>query len=88
MTLDLAKNKGVVFNDVNVGGTLNILEVRYNDNQEHYIDAYTDIGILLTPTIISPAKSGYGVWTRLGTELKTLDGGTNPVTFYYFQRDN
>lgn len=87
-TLELAKHDGIVFNDVITGATLDIIQVRYNDFQDHYLKPYTDQGITITPTTVSPAKPGYGIWTRIGTETKALDGSTGNVLLHYFKRES
>lgn len=87
-TLELAKSDGIVFNDVITGATLDIIQVRYNDFQEHYLKPYTDQGVTITPTTVSPAKPGYGIWTRIGTETRTLDGATGSILLHYFKRES
>lgn len=86
--LDTVVGSGSVFNSVNFGASLNILQIQYNDVQTHNIDEIVNIGITATPTTISPAKGGYGVWEKIGTESKDLDGSTttDPTIFYYFKR--
>lgn len=88
VSLDVAKSSGLVFNEVRVGSQLNILEVTYNDYQKHSLPEYTNLGIKIAQTVQSPSKPGYGVWLRLGTETKTLVGGTGNVTLHYFRRDS
>lgn len=80
--------KNNVFNEIIDGATLSVFEVRYNDTQNHYLNPIYQSGITLTPSILSSAKPGYGTWTRIGTETKTLDGSVEPVTIYYFKRDS
>lgn len=86
-TLKLAAQNGVVFNTVNVGSQLFIIQVLYNDTQPHKLEGYVDIGIKIEVATISPPKHGYGVWTRIGTQTITLDGSSEPVVLYYFRRD-
>lgn len=88
VTLDAAKDQGLVFSDITVGAQLNILQIRYNDYQPHVLPEYTNLGIKITQTIQSPPKVGYGVWLRLGTENKTLEGSVEPTTLHYFRRDS
>lgn len=88
ITLNEISSQGLIFNEIINGSSLNAFEVRYNDTQEHYLDSIHQNGITVVPTILSAPKSGYGTWTRIGTETKTLDGSKEPVTIYYFRRDN
>lgn len=84
--LEDAMSRNFVINAVNFGGTLDILQVRYNDFQEHQLQDYTKLGIKIDHTVTSPAKSGYGTWEKIGTQTLTLDGSTAPTTLYYFKR--
>ena len=88
LTLDLAAQKGLAISQVTVGTSLDILQVRYSDYQDHKLVAMTSNGITITPATVTPAKPGYGVWTKIGTEQKTMDASVGVVTFYYFRRDN
>lgn len=36
--------------------------------------------------VVSPAKPGYGIWTLIGTEIKTLTGSTDAIEIYYYKR--
>lgn len=87
-TLQLSAQNQVVFNTITTGSQLNILQCKYNDVQSHDLIGYVDVGIKIDVSIMSPAKQGYGVWTRIGTQTITLDGSTAPVTLYYFKREN
>jgi hypothetical protein len=87
-TLEQAAQKGIAIAEVTTGVTLNILQLRYSDFKTHNLKPYSDQGITITPTTVTPAKAGYGMWTKIGTETRTLDAATGPVTFYYFRRDN
>ena len=87
-TMELASQKGLALNEVTTGTTLDIIQVRYNDFQQHNLKAFTDQGITVTPTTVTPPKAGYGMWTKIGTETKNLDASQGPITFYYFRRDN
>lgn len=64
----------------------NILNVTYADNQQHNLVGSSFKGITITPTILSPAKAGYGAWVRIGTKTETLDGSATPVILHYFKR--
>ena len=86
--LGIAASQGLVFDSVENGQTLDVLQIRYNDTQDHYLEEFTELGITVTPSTLSPAKNGYGSWSRIGTEKKTLDGSSGEITIYYFKRDN
>lgn len=87
LVLEEAAARNFVINNVGFGATLDILQIKYNDNQQHILPKVSKDGISITQTTISPAKAGYGVWTRIGTQTLTLDGATAPVTLYYFKRE-
>lgn len=87
-TLQKAVIDGIAINEVNDGPTDDIIQVSYIDYQQHNLKSFTDKGITVTPTIMTPPRNGYGTWNRIGTESKTLDGALEPVTLYYFRRDN
>lgn len=61
-------------------------EVTYRDYQTHNLQSYTDQGITITPSLVSPAKSGFGTWSLLGNTNIQLDGQKNPIKLYYFVR--
>lgn len=86
--LEIAVADNHVIDKVNFGATLDILQLRYNDFQTHILPQYTLYGVKVSPTISSPAKPGYGIWSRIGTTTVKLDGATENTTFYYFRRDN
>lgn len=88
LALSTYVNQNIGISDSSVGGTLNVTQITYADFKKHTLSPMTSVGITITPTTISTAKNGYGVWTRVGTELKTLDGSTGSITLYYFRRDN
>lgn len=88
LVLDLAVSSGLAINEVVFGSTFDTLQVKFNDCQPHVLSPEVNLGITVTPTIISPARPGYGVWIRLGTETKTLDGGSGSVVLHYFRRDS
>lgn len=87
LILDQATTSNFIINNVNFGGTLDTLQIKYNDNQQHVLPQLLQLGVGIKQTTISPAKFGYGVWTRIGTQTLTLDGATAPVTLYYFKRE-
>ncbi len=87
LQLELAKSAGKVINNVIFGATLDILQIKYNDFQTHVLDQTVQYSVKVVQTTISPAKSGYGVWSRVGTQTITLDGASAPTLFYYFKRE-
>lgn len=84
--LDIAMGRNHVFNSVGFGSTQDILQIKYNDYQNHQIDDKIQFGIKINRTLVSPAKPGYGTWFRIGTQTITLDGATAPTILYYFKR--
>lgn len=66
--------------------TLNMIDIRFIDCQNHSFEAYTVNGITITVATISEAKGGYGTWTKLGQKAETFEGGTDPVTLHYYKR--
>lgn len=87
LKLEEAASANYVINTVGFGATLDILQIKYNDYQTHVLPKRSYKNITTEQTTVSPAKSGYGVWTRIGTQTLTLDGATSPVTLYYFKRE-
>ncbi|ADG60068.1 baseplate wedge subunit [Acinetobacter phage Acj9] len=87
IALETAASQNHVFSSVGFGSTLDILQIRYIDGQTHILPQTSTFGVKVTQTIASPAKPGYGVWRRIGTETKTLDGAATPITLYYFERE-
>lgn len=87
LQLELAASNNHVINSVSFGATLDILQIKYNDYQTHVLPKRSYKNVTITQTTVSPAKPGYGVWTRIGTQTLTLDGATAPTTLYYFKRE-
>lgn len=87
LTLDLAKSAGLVFSAVEYAATLDILQLKYNDVQSHDLDDLIQYTMRVVQNTVSPARNGYGTWTRIGTQTLTLDGATKPTTLYYFKRE-
>lgn len=87
LVLDVAVSDRFVINRVNAGATLDILQITYNDYQRHVIKPYISQGVSVTQSILSPARSGYGIWSRLGTQTITLDGAVGSTVLTYFKRD-
>ncbi|AEJ90223.1 baseplate wedge subunit [Acinetobacter phage ZZ1] len=87
LELDLAKSAGIVFNRVENGATLDILQLTYNDVQSHELDDLVQYTMRVTQNTVSPARGGYGIWNRIGTQTITLDGTTKPTILYYFKRE-
>lgn len=84
--LQIAMNNNFVINRVNFGASNDILQIVYNDCQPHNIGEFVECGIRISQTITSPARPGYGVWSRLGTQTITLDGAGGNTVLYYFKR--
>lgn len=78
------------FNSVEVSASSgDTLVITYNDCQNHVFGAGFSKGITYTQTIVSPAKSGYGVWENQGSTSVSLVGGVGgdkSITVYYFKR--
>lgn len=77
---------GIVFNEVITTNSTNVIQVKYIDYKNHELKPYSTFGITITPSIISPASVGHGSWLRIGTQILTLNGSSDPVTLYYFKR--
>ena len=75
-----------VFNTVAVGQSLDTITVSYIDYNNHTLTDIENLSVTVEYSNISPAKSGYGTWKRLGTQTLTLDGASEPVTLHYFKR--
>jgi len=74
-------NKNEVFSKVKRKGSGNDqIEVQYIDSLEHEATVIEKYGISIRGEINSPARYGYGAWSRMGTEEKF---GT---TLFYFKR--
>lgn len=74
-------NKNIMFKEVKRKGSSNDqLEIHYIDSLEHPPTDINKYGITITGNVDSPARVGYGSWSRMGTEEKF---GT---TLYYFKR--
>lgn len=65
-----------------------VLNITYNDYQNHVFEPETQYGITMTQTIVVEPQPGYGIWEWLGGASTTLVGGSinGPATFHYFQR--
>lgn len=70
-----------MFSNVRVyGSTNNQLEIKFLDTITHPEETVTENGITISRSITSPAQTGYGAWSLLGTETKFN------TTLYYFKR--
>lgn len=87
LVLEDAVTADFVISKANVSATAgNILDVTYIDSQQHNLKPFITKGITVTPSLISPNKTGYGSWTRIGTKTETLDGMAQPLLLHYFKR--
>lgn len=80
---------GAPFSTVEVDPTdSTILNITYNDYQDHVFEPLVQKGITLTQTTVVEPQPGYGEWEWLGSIDQTLSGGssTGPVTFFYYKR--
>ncbi|AZU98598.1 GP11 baseplate wedge protein [Acinetobacter baumannii] len=84
--LQIAMANKLVINRVNFGASNDILQIVYNDCQKHVIEEFVECGIRITQTVLTPARTGYGVWSRLGTQTIKLDGATGDSVLYYYKR--
>lgn len=74
-------NQNKLFKTVKRKGSGNDkIEIHYIDSLEHEATNISKYGISITGNIDSPARVGYGSWSRMGTEEKF---GT---TLFYFKR--
>lgn len=75
------KDKSILFSKVQRKGTGNDqIEIQYIDSNAHEATVVEKYGISVRGEINSPARYGYGAWSRLGTEEK-FDS-----TLFYFKR--
>lgn len=85
--LKQALSQQIVFSQVVKSSTASTsAEVTYRDYQPHSLKNYTDQGITITATVVSPSKPGFGTWSLLGNTNIQLDGQKNPIKLYYFVR--
>lgn len=65
-----------------------ILNITYNDYQDHVIEPTIQQGVSITQTIVVQPRAGYGNWEQMGTQDVTLTGGSvnGTITLYYFKR--
>lgn len=85
--LNLYKDKNVAFKTVALKpGANNVLEVTFLDTNPHLNLNYTNIGLSIVGITTTPAKSGYGTWTKIGTSI--IDGllAGSKITLHYFKR--
>lgn len=74
-------DQNIMFSQVKRKGSGNDqIEIHYIDSVEHEATNINKYGITVTGNIDSPARVGYGSWSRMGTEEKF---GT---TLFYFKR--
>ncbi|AHY25142.1 baseplate wedge subunit [Pectobacterium bacteriophage PM2] len=79
----------IAIKSVSVDNTdASILNITYNDYQNHVFEEDVQHGVKITQTTVVSPRAGYGNWERLGTQSVTLTGGTvnGTITLYYFQR--
>lgn len=73
--------ENIMFAQVKRKGSSNDqLEIHYIDSIEHEATNINKYGITITGEINSPARPGYGSWSRIGIEEKF------DTTLYYFKR--
>lgn len=85
--LENAITAGEIISSVEVSSSAgNILNVKYIDNQEHVLPAYSSCGISVSASIQSPSKVGYGAWELIGRQSLTFDGASAPTVLQYFKR--
>lgn len=67
-----------------------VLNITYNDYQNHIYTPEPQYGISITQTIVVEGKSGYGNWARMGIVDQPLVGGEvdGSITLYYFRRES
>lgn len=76
-----------VFDTVSIdSGNPSVLNIRFKDNQAHILSQETQYGIDVDQIIVSPAKPGYGAWTRVGAQDITFNGQPTATTLHYFKR--
>lgn len=90
--LEELKTQNVVFKTVQrrAGSADIIVDVSYLDTSDHNENITPDstFGFTISRQITSPAKPGYGSWSYMGYETKTLSGILNasPTDLHYFKR--
>lgn len=74
-------NQNIMFSQVKRKGSGNDqIEIQYIDSLEHTATDINKYGITISGEINSPARVGYGSWSRMGTEEKFGS------TLFYFKR--
>lgn len=65
-----------------------ILNITYNDYQDHVFEPVSQYGITMTQTTVVEPQPGYGDWEWLGSTAQTLAGGSvdGTITLHYFKR--
>ncbi len=65
-----------------------ILNITYNDYQNHNFAPFAQYGCTLSQTITQQPRGGYGSWEYLGTSTQTLSGGTanGAISLYHYKR--
>lgn len=66
--------------------TLNMIDIRFIDYQNHSFEDYTVNGITISVATISEPRAGYGTWIKLGQKAETFENAPDPVTLHYFKR--
>lgn len=83
--------QGFIISEVTIDAEdASILNIKYNDYQNHIFAPKVQKGTVMTQTTIVEPSPGYGTWSTLGTQQITLAGGTvnGPITLYYFRRES
>lgn len=65
-----------------------ILNITYNDYQNHIFAPTTQYGCVMEQTIVQQPRAGYGQWEYLGAQDVTLQGGSvnGSTTLYHYKR--
>lgn len=84
-TLNKYKDAGIAIKKAEkVSGTNNQLDVTFNDVHAHDNFTYRGNGISIVGSTTSEAIPGYGLWTKIGTQLLTFD--SKNTTLHYYKR--
>lgn len=87
LTDAVVNSMGIKSVEINSGDS-SVLNIIYNDYQNHIFEPSNQRGVTITQTVVVEGRAGYGDWRRMGTQDITLTGGSvnGPITLYYFQR--
>ncbi|QPB12436.1 hypothetical protein [Providencia phage PSTCR6] len=62
------------------------IDIQYLDFRKHLPFTHSEKGVTFTTEMQSPAKAGYGVWNKIGTQEVTFVDQTDKKLLHYFKR--